>query len=429
MNQSLYDESLDYHSKSPKGKIGIEITKPVTNQHDLSLAYTPGIGGCCMAIQKDPEEVWRLTGRGNTVAIISDGSAVLGFGNLGPKAALPVMEGKAVLFKSFANINAFPICIENENMHSTAKALAPSFGGINLEDIKAPECFKLLEKLESELEIPVFHDDQDGTAIIILAGLKNALELLGKELKSVKIVINGAGAAGIATARLLQHAGAPKTNIYLCDSKGLVTKDRETNKYKAEFEQEGPSLSLAQTLEQADVFIGVSVANVLTQEMVKKMAKDPIVFALANPVPEIMPTEAKAAGVRIMATGRSDFENQLNNSLGFPGIFRAALDTRATAINSEMKLAAVKALAELTKEPVTGSFKLQLQKAYPNEAVLFDKENPLSENYILPKQFDPRIVPKVARAVAKAAMDSGVAQIQIHDLEAYERKLLTELHS
>lgn len=446
-NSDIKKEALDYHRSFPAGKVGIKSTKALKNKEDLSLAYTPGVGAPCEEIAKNTEKVWEYTNRGNSVAVISDGTAVLGLGNIGPEAGLPVMEGKAVLFKKFADIDAYPICVKigvsDERGIATSKikdfisaisCLEPSFGGINLEDIAGPDCFEIQRELDKKMNIPVFHDDQDGTAVIIVAGLLNALELTGRNIEEIKVVISGAGAAGIACARLLTDFGLEKKQIHLCDSKGLITAERtDINEYKREFAQ--PTLpaestssanpSLSDAVKNADVFIGVSAPGILTEEMVKTMNQNPIVFAAANPVPEIMPDIAKKAGAKIVATGRSDFPNQVNNVLGFPGIFRGALDTRSSSINKEMKMAAAKALSSLAKEPIDEETKEVLKDAYPEEFEkgVFDGENPLSKEYIIPKPFDPRVVPKVARLVAEAAAESGVAGVDIGNADLYEEKV------
>jgi len=380
---TIYDRTFNLHRR---GKISVTSKLPLRNQSDLAMAYTPGVGRICTAIAQDPEQVYKLTIKQNTVAIVTDGSAVLGLGNLGPEAALPVMEGKAMLFKSFADIDAFPICLatqDTEEIIRTVKAIAPVFGGVNLEDISAPRCFEIEARLKQELDIPVFHDDQHGTAIVSLAALLNALKLVKKSMDSVRIVINGAGAAGIAIARLLQKAGA--TTVWLCDSKGLLTQDRsDLNRQKQEFAVDAPAGTLADALRGADVFLGVSVPGVLTVEMVRSMAKDPIVFAMANPIPEIQP-ELVESEVAVMATGRSDYPNQINNVLAFPGIFRGALDCRAQAITTTMFLEAAAAIASL----VTVS--------------------ELDREYVIPSVFDERVVATVAAAVQRAARDEGVA--------------------
>ena len=389
----VYQESLKLHEEH-HGKISVESKVTVENMKDLSLAYTPGVAQPCREIHADEEAVYRYTSKSNLVAVVSDGSAVLGLGNIGPKAAMPVMEGKAILFKEFADIDAFPICLDtqdSEEIIRTVKYLAPTFGGINLEDISAPRCFEIERRLRQELDIPVFHDDQHGTAIITLAGLTNALRLVGKKKEEVKVVVNGAGAAAISITRLLLTAGVK--HITLCDRKGAIYEGRTEgmNPIKEEMAKmtnlEKRSGSLADMLVGADVFIGVSAPGVVTTEMVKTMNQDAILFACANPTPEIFPDDAKAGGARVVATGRSDFPNQINNVLAFPGIFRGAFDVRAKDINDEMKLAASHALAEL----------------------ITDEE--LSEDYIIPKAFDKRVGPAVAKAVAEAAKKTGVARL------------------
>lgn len=435
MSEEFVQAVLNYHSQPRPGKIGISLTKSVLNQHDLSLTYTPGVAIPCQEISKNPADIWKYTNRSNTVAIISDGTAVLGLGDIGPAAGLPVMEGKAVLFKKFADIDSFPLCMQFDEQPDhpaylkkfklAVAPLEPSLGGINLEDIKAPNCFELQKDLDQKMDIPVFHDDQDGTGIIIIAGIMNALELKNQKIEQTEILINGAGAAGVACARLLLEFGFKKEQISLCDSRGLVTVGREANEYKREFAQNVPDTNLAGAIRGKDVFIGVSVKNILSKDMIRSMNKDPIVFAVANPIPEIMPEDARAAGAFVVGSGRSDYPNQVNNSLGFPGIFRAALDTRARTINQQMKIAASKAIASLTKEPVSGQIKDILVAAYTAEAQagLFDQQNPLNRNYVIPKQFDLRVVPRVARYVAQAAMQTKVARIEIPDLEAYEKEV------
>ena len=367
------------------GKISMQSKLSLSNQGDLAMAYTPGVGRICNAIAKDPEQVYHLTIKSNTVAIVTDGSAILGLGNLGAEAALPVMEGKAMLFKEFAGIDAFPICLANQDTDmivETVKNIAPVFGGINLEDISAPRCFEIEERLRQELEIPVFHDDQHGTAIVTLAALINALKLVNKSLESVRIVINGAGAAGVAIARLLRKAGARV--IWLCDSQGIISQSRSNlNEQKQEFAVEATG-SLADALKDADIFIGVSAPGVLTPEMVRSMAADPIVMAMANPIPEIQP-ELIGDDVAVIATGRSDYPNQINNVLAFPGVFRGALDCRASAITINMYLEAAKAIASLIK---------------PAD---------LNREYIIPSVFDERVAKAVAAAVQQAARQEGVA--------------------
>ncbi len=401
---TIFEDSLEYHAKSPKGKISLKISKPVKDKSDLALAYTPGVGGVAKAISENPEKVWEYTNRGNSVAVVSDGTAVLGLGNIGPEAGLPVMEGKAVLFKKFADIDAFAICAkiekdENyvENFVEFLKALVPSFGAINLEDVAAPGCFEIMERAAASLQCAIVHDDQDGTGVILLAALNNALKICGKKKAEVKIVFSGAGAAGIACARMFAADGIQKKNIFMCDSKGLIVNEREDlNEQKKEFAQNGKSMNLAEAMKGADVFVGVSRAGIVNAEMVRGMAKDPIIFAMANPIPEIMPDEAMAAGAKIVATGRSDFPNQVNNALGFPGIFRGVLDTRASSVNLEMRLAASRAIAGLAN---------------------------VGAGEIIPSIFDARVVPKIARAVAEAAMETGVAKVKIEDLERYEGEI------
>ena len=414
------NEALAYHAQKPAGKIEVVPTKPTMTQRDLALAYTPGVAEPCREIAARPEAAYDYTARGNLVAVITNGTAVLGLGNIGPLAGKPVMEGKGVLFKRFAGIDVFDIELDApdvETFCTTVKALAPTFGGINLEDIKAPECFVIEERLRRELDIPVFHDDQHGTAIITCAGLLNALILQNKRIDEVRIVFSGAGAAAIATAKLALALGVRKEQILLCDSKGVVRKDSpglEANPYKAMFAAATDKRTLAEALEGADVFIGVSVANQVTPEMLAKMASRPIVFALANPDPEIPYDVArKARPDAIVATGRSDFPNQVNNVLGFPFIFRGALDSRATTVNEAMMVAAVRALAELAREEVEDS----VAQAYGGEQLRFGPE------YIIPKPFDPRALLRVAPAVALAATMSGVARKPINDVDAYRLQL------
>ncbi len=415
-------EALEYHSKGRPGKIEVRSTKPFFTSRDLSLAYTPGVAEPCLEIKKNPDDVYKYTARGNLVAVISNGTAVLGLGSIGPEAGKPVMEGKGVLFKRFADIDVFDIEINTtdpDEFIKTVKLLEPTFGGINLEDIKAPECFQIEEELKKSMNIPVFHDDQHGTAIISSAALINAAEIAGKKLEDLRMVIVGAGAAGIACAKLYVQAGVKKENIAMFDSKGHITKDRtDLNKYKSEFATEKKYASLEEAMMGADVFVGLSKPNLVSKEMVKNMAPNPIIFALANPDPEI--TYEDAISVRddlIMATGRSDYPNQVNNVLGFPFIFRGALDVRAKAINEEMKMAAVKALANLAKEKVPEV----VVKAYGNVEFSFGRE------YIIPKPFDPRVLWKVAPAVAKAAIESGVARRKIENWFEYEEQLKERL--
>ncbi len=392
---SLREQALHMH-RINKGKLETVSKVEVKNAEDLSLAYSPGVAEPCKDIYDKPELVYDYTMKGNTVAVVSDGTAVLGLGNIGPEAALPVMEGKAVLFKSFAGVDAFPICLNTTDIDKiveTVKLMEPTFGGVNLEDIAAPNCFVIEERLKKETNIPVFHDDQHGTAIVTVAGLLNALKLAGKSLSEVKIVANGAGAAGIAIIKLLFTYGV--RDVIMCDSKGAIYEGRPfgMNEVKEKISKitnrnrlEG---SLSEVIKGADVFIGVSVAGGLTVENVQSMNENPIIFAMANPVPEIMPDEARAAGALVIGTGRSDFPNQVNNVLAFPGIFRGALDVRATHINEKMKMAAVEAIAGLIQ---------------PDE---------LNVDYVIPGPFDPRVAPAVAAAVAKAAMETGVARIKV----------------
>ncbi len=433
----LKKQSLEYHVHGTPGKIALKVTKACETQKDLSLAYTPGVAAPCLAIKDNPEEVWKYTAKGNMVAVVSDGTAVLGLGNIGPEAGLPVMEGKAVLFKKFADIDAVPICLANvfdvdgntdpDMLIETVERLEPTFGGINLEDIAAPACFKVEATLKKRLSIPVFHDDQHGTAIISLAALLNALKMVGKKIQEVKFVVNGAGAAGIACSEYYIGAGARRENFTLCDSKGVIYKGRKEgmNPEKARFAGETSARTLEDAMRGADVFVGLSIAKCVTPAMVKSMADNPVIFAMANPTPEILPDEALAAGAAVVGTGRSDFPNQINNVLGFPGIFRGALDVLATDINEAMKLAASKALAEIVTEKIPEALMKQLAKAYPEDAKkgIFDGKCPLGKNFVIPKPFDPRVVPRVARYVADAAIKSGVAQKEIRDLAKYEQRV------
>ena len=397
------EESLHLHRQN-QGKLAVKSKVSVKNAHDLSLAYSPGVAEPCKEIFDYPRKVYEYTMKGNTVAVVTDGTAVLGLGNIGPAAALPVMEGKAVLFKSFAGVDAFPICLDTTDVDKiveTVKLLEPTFGGINLEDIAAPNCFEIEERLKKETNIPIFHDDQHGTAIVTLAGLVNALKVVNKDITEIKVVANGAGAAGIAIIKLLIRMGVK--DIIMCDTKGAIYEGRPVgmNSIKEEVAKltnrnrvEG---TLADAIREADVFVGVSVAGALTQEMIQTMNSDAIIFAMANPTPEIMPEEAKKAGARVIGTGRSDFPNQVNNVLAFPGIFRGALDVYATHINEEMKMAAVYAIADLITE----------------------KE--LNDEYVIPAPFDPRVAPAVAAAVARAAMETGVARRQVSPEEVAEK--------
>ncbi len=414
------EEALRYHADGRPGKLKVVPTKPTLTQTDLSLAYSPGVAEPCREIAKNPAEAYRYTSKGNLVAVISNGSAVLGLGNIGALAGKPVMEGKGVLFKAFADIDVFDIEIDSQDPAEIIRCcqlIAPTFGGINLEDIRAPECFEIEERLKASLDIPVFHDDQHGTAIISAAALLNGLELQQKKIEDVKVVFSGAGAASISCAKLYKDLGVKAENILMCDSRGVMYKGRGEgyNKYKDEFVAETDARTLEDALVGADVFVGLSQAGLVTKDMVKSMADRPLVFAMANPDPEIIPPDAKdARSDAICATGRSDYANQVNNVLGFPFIFRGALDVRATKINEEMKQAATFALADLAKrgEAVPEAVKT----AYPGESFDFGPE------YIIPKPFDPRVLLFVAPAVAKAAMDSGVATQPI-DLQEYEAKL------
>ena len=422
MNQKDRKSALHYHAKPKPGKIEIVPTKPYNTQRDLALAYSPGVAEPCNEIAKELENVYKYTNKGNLVAVISNGTAVLGLGDIGPEASKPVMEGKGLLFKIFADIDVFDIEIDAsdpEKFISTVKAISPTFGGINLEDIKAPEAFEIEKRLKGELDIPVMHDDQHGTAIISCAALINALELANKNIKDVRIVISGAGAAAISCTRLYQSFGAKRINIVMIDSKGVIRNDRKNlSKEKAEFSTKLEINTLEEAIAGADVFIGLSQGNIVNEQMLKSMNSDPIVFAMANPDPEIK--YKKACSVRddiIMATGRSDNPNQVNNVLGFPFIFRGALDVRATKINEEMKMAAVKALADLAKQPVPE----QVNIAYDQTRLTFGRD------YIIPKPFDPRLITEIPPAVAKAAMESGVAKESIVNWSNYKEKLALRL--
>ncbi|RIM08843.1 NAD(P)-dependent malic enzyme [Staphylococcus chromogenes] len=407
---SLRDEALQMH-KENHGKLAVAPKVKVTNKEELSLAYSPGVAEPCKDIHEHPEKVYDYTMKSNTVAVISDGTAVLGLGNIGAEASLPVMEGKAVLFKSFSGIDGIPLSLsttDTEEIIRTVKLLEPNFGGINLEDISAPRCFEIEERLKKETKIPVFHDDQHGTAIVTLAGLMNALRIVKKDLSDIRVVLNGAGAAGIAIVKLLYSYGVRE--MIMCDSQGAIYEGRPhgmnpTKEYVAKWTNKDKiNGKLADVIEGADVFIGVSIANLLSEEMVRSMSNDPVIFAMANPNPEITPELAKSAGAKVIGTGRSDFPNQINNVLAFPGIFRGALDVRATHINEQMKQAAVEAIATLISE------------------------EELSEDYVIPGPFDKRVAPSVAKAVAKTAMESGVARIDVDPEEIYQKTLaLTDL--
>jgi len=413
---------LDYHEFDQPGKIEVVPTKELSSQLDLALAYSPGVAIPCKAIEKNKEDSYRFTAKGNLVGVVTNGTAVLGLGNIGPDASKPVMEGKAVLFKKFAGIDVFDIeldATDPDEFIRIVQALEPTFGGINLEDIKAPESFKIEKELREKMNIPVMHDDQHGTAIISAAGLINALELVKKKISKVKVVVNGAGAAAISCSKLYCSLGLKKENLFLCDSKGVITTSRKNlNPSKAEFARDTKAKTLTDIIKGADVFVGLSVANVLSAKELKTMAKNPIVFALANPDPEIEYELAiKTRKDIIMATGRSDHPNQVNNVLGFPYIFRGALDVRATTINEEMKLASVKALAQLAKEPVPDLVK----RAYNDKKMKFGRQ------YLIPKPLDPRLITTVSPAVAKAAIDSGVARKPIEDWEKYELQLQSRI--
>jgi len=416
------EDALEYHSIGRRGKIEVVPTKPCITSRDLSLAYTPGVAEPCKDIALNDDDVYRYTAKGNLVAVVSNGTAVLGLGDIGPHAGKPVMEGKGVLFKRFADIDVFDIELKTKDPKEIIRAvqlLEPTFGGINLEDIKAPECFEIEQELIKTMNIPVFHDDQHGTAIISCAALINACEIVGKSLDQIKVVINGAGASAIACSNLYMHAGVKLENIMMCDSKGVLSTDRkDLNKYKIQFARDTDRKSLADAMAGADVFVGLSVANVVSKDMIRSMAPDPIVFAMANPDPEITYEDAiDARKDIIMATGRSDYPNQVNNVLGFPFIFRGALDVRASAITVEMKMAAVKALACLAKEKVPDI----VISAYGGTEFSFGRE------YIIPKPFDPRVLWNVAPAVARAAIEGGVARVKIEDWKAYQEELKERL--
>ena len=420
--KSLKKEALDYHSNGRKGKIEVVPTKPYSTQRDLSLAYSPGVAEPCLEISNNNSDVYKYTSKGNLVAVISNGTAVLGLGDIGPEASKPVMEGKGLLFKIFADIDVFDIEVDQSNVEDfvkTVKAIAPTFGGINLEDIKAPEAFEIEKRLKEELDIPVMHDDQHGTAIISSAALVNALFIAEKKIDQVKVVISGAGASAISCGKLYISLGVKRENIFMFDSKGLITKSRQNlDENKLNFAQECKEISLDKAMFNTDVFLGLSKGNIVSKDMIKSMADNPIVFALANPDPEIAYKDALSAREDvIMATGRSDHPNQVNNVLGFPYIFRGALDVRSTCINEEMKLAAVNAIAELAKEPVPD----EVNEAYDLKNIKFGRTQ------IIPKPVDPRLIYRVAPAVAKAAIESGVARIKIDNWDAYELELKARL--
>ena len=407
-------EALEYHEFPQPGKISVETTKPVSTQRDLSMAYTPGVAVPCLEIEKDPETAYRYTAKSNLVAVISNGTAVLGLGNIGALASKPVMEGKGVLFKTFSGLSSFDIEVDTEDVDEFCNAvrlIAPTFGGINLEDIKAPECFEIEKRLVEELDIPVMHDDQHGTAVISTAAIMNACEITGKKIEELKIVVIGAGAAAISCAKLYKHIGA--TNIFMIDSKGVINDTRnDLNIYKKEFSVANATTK-AEAFTDADVAVGLSQPGSFSVEDVKLMAKDPIIFTLANPTPEIMPEETRAARPdAIIATGRSDYANQVNNVLGFPFIFRGAMDVRAKKINTEMKIAAARALAELAKKEVP---------EYLTE--VYGKVMTFGPEYIIPAPFDKRLVVEVSAAVAQAAVDTGSSTMKDFDLEAYKLEL------
>jgi len=415
-------EALFYHETGRPGKVEIVASKPMATQRDLSLAYSPGVAAPVKAIAENPADAARYTAKANLVAVISNGTAILGLGNLGALASKPVMEGKAVLFKRFADVDSIDIELDTEDPDkfiAAVELMEPSFGGINLEDIKAPECFIIEQALREKLNIPIMHDDQHGTAIISAAGLLNAVHITGRELKDVKIVVNGAGAAAIACTALIKAMGVPHENVIMCDRTGPITPGRKgVDQWKSAHAVETDATSLEEALKGADIFLGLSAAGALKPEWVKDMADQPIIFAMANPVPEILPTEAQAVRPdAIVATGRSDFPNQVNNVLGFPFIFRGALDVQATAINEEMKIAAARAIAELAREPVPAEV-----------AAAYGKNHKFGRDYIIPAPFDPRLMEVVSSAVAKAAMDSGVAQKHIEDFDAYRHHLKGRLN-
>ncbi|RKD98234.1 NADP-dependent malic enzyme [Halopiger aswanensis] len=422
---SLEDDSLEYHAERPPGKLEIRTTKPTNTQRELSLAYSPGVAGPCRAIDEDPDEAYRYTVKGNLVGVVSNGSAVLGLGDIGPQASKPVMEGKGVLFKRFADIDVFDVELDHDDPDDFVDSVAgmePTFGGINLEDIKAPECFVIEERLRERMDIPVFHDDQHGTAIISGAALLNATEIAGKDLEDLEVTFAGAGAAAVATARFYVSLGVKRENITMVDIDGILTTERaeagDLNAYNREFAKDVPEGGLEQAMEGADVFVGLAAGGIVSQEMVRSMAADPIIFAMANPTPEIGYEEAKEArdDTVIMATGRSDYPNQVNNVLGFPFIFRGALDVRATEINEAMKVAAAEALADLAKEDVPDA----VRKAYGDQPLQFGPE------YIIPKPMDPRVLFELAPAVAQAAIDTGVARTDL-EVDTYVEELEARL--
>jgi len=415
MHKVTKEDALLYHSRCRQGKVEVIPTKPYFTQTDLSLAYTPGVAYPCLEIERNPEDAYKYTAKGNLVAVISNGTAVLGLGDIGTLAGKPVMEGKGLLFKVFADVDVFDIEVDEKDpakLIEFCRQIAPTFGGINLEDIKAPECFEVETELKKILDIPVFHDDQHGTAIISAAGLINSLEITGKKIENIKMVVCGAGAAAISCSRLYVSMGVRKDNIVMVDSKGVINRKRkDLNKYKQEFITERDIDTLEQAVKDSDLFLGLSVADMMSKKMLGSMAKNPIVFAMANPNPEISFEDAMSTrNDLIFATGRSDYPNQINNVLGFPFIFRGALDVRASTINEEMKIAASRALAELAKEPVPE----KVAKAYDVDKLVFGKD------YIIPKPLDPRLISRVASAVARAAIKTGIAKNIITDWKAYE---------
>ena len=422
MKNDLKDEALRYHREGRPGKIEIGVTKPCATQRELSLAYTPGVAEPCREIEKDPQAALEYTMRGNLVGVITNGTAVLGLGDIGPLAGKPVMEGKAVLFKRFADVDAFDIEVDEKDPKrfiEIVKSLEPTFGGINLEDIKAPECFEIERALVEAMDIPVFHDDQHGTAIITTAGLINALDLTGRRTDGIKVVFSGAGAAAISCAGMLEALGVSKDNIWVCDRKGMITHDRaEREPWRGRYAKEGGPRDLAACMKDADVLIGVSVGGIVSNDMVRSMAQRPIIFAMSNPDPEIMPEDVRAAVPdAIIATGRSDYPNQINNVLGFPFIFRGALDVAARRISEGMKMAAARSLAALATEPVPKS----ICEAYDVESLEFGPD------YIIPKPLDPRVLLWEAPAVAAAAVEEGLARRPLGDIEAYRKSLAAKL--
>ena len=422
IKRDLSEEALLVHASGRPGKVALFPTKSLTNQHELALLYSPGVAAPCLEIAREPSLAYKYTARGNRVAVVSNGTAVLGLGNLGALGSKPVMEGKAVLFKRFADVDGVDIELDSQDVEEVilaTKLIGPTFGGINLEDIKAPECFEIEQRLRELMDIPVFHDDQHGTAIISAAGLINAVDLTGRKMEDVKLVINGAGAAAISCAALFKLCGVRDENVIMCDSKGVIYKGRTEgmNKWKESQAVDTECRTLAEAMVGADALVGLSVKDAVTQDMVKSMADQPIIFAMANPDPEITPEDALAVCPdAIMATGRSDYPNQVNNVLGFPYIFRGALDVRASAINEEMKLAAAKALAQLAREPVPA----EVNAAYGAELTY-------GPNYIIPTPFDPRLIEIVPPAVAQAAMDTGVAYKPIPDMDSYRTELRVRL--